>query len=408
VADKNLTYRHSGAAVEPGELQSHYGAGQFESAISIPERTRAMANDLFANLLATGGPHQKTIVFCARDDHAGEVAAALNNAYAHWCADAGEMRVEPYAFRCTAQSGGAAMIPDLKGAARSHFVACTVDLLSTGVDVPALNNVVFLRYMRSPITFYQMIGRGTRIDEKSGKLMFRVYDYTDATRLLGEDFTSRAPVVGAPSSAGAAGTGATGDGGVDDTPVNSTIVVEGLSVRIEDGGRFVLWREAGRDVRLPVAEYRARLAAELRAEAPDVTTFRRIWVEPPKRRTLIEGLARRGFTPRVIAHIDAMHDYDSFDVLAATAYDAAPRTRDDRVARFGRDHRDWLAPMPADARAAVLALAGAFRLGGTDELENRGVLQTPAVRRAGGLAAISKLGEPQKVLRATRERLFAT
>ena len=41
-----------------------------------------MAGDLFHHLLATGGPHQKTIVFCVRDLHADHVATAMNNLYA--------------------------------------------------------------------------------------------------------------------------------------------------------------------------------------------------------------------------------------------------------------------------------------------------------------------------------------
>lgn len=406
VAEHKLTYKHDGSAASADDLKSHYGAGQFESAISIPARTEAMADDLFAQLLATGGPHQKCILFCANDDHAGEVAAAMGNAYARWCAATGEKPAQPYAFRCTAKSNGAAMIPDLKGAARSHFIACTVDLLSTGVDVPALNNVVFLRYMRSPITFYQMIGRGTRIDEGSGKLMFRVYDYTDATRLLGEDFTSRAPTVTEPTTEG---TGPGSGGGTDDgdAPPTSLIVVQGLTVRIEDGGRYVLTREDGRDVRLPVEEYRRRLAEEVRREAADVAAFRRIWIEPPRRRALIDALLSRGFTPRVITQVDGMAAYDEFDVLAMTAYRATPRTRDDRAGRFPLDNDAWLKPMPADGRATVLALAAAFARGGTDELENSGVLQTPAVRRAGGLPAIARVGPPAQVLRDTRERLFA-
>ena len=47
-----------------------------------------------------------------------------------------------------------------------------MELLTTGVDVPGVRNIAFFRYMKSPIAFYQMIGRGTRIDEPTGKLMF--------------------------------------------------------------------------------------------------------------------------------------------------------------------------------------------------------------------------------------------
>ena len=41
----------------------------------MPERVAEMCADLFAHLVATGGPEQKTIVFCARDQHADRVAA---------------------------------------------------------------------------------------------------------------------------------------------------------------------------------------------------------------------------------------------------------------------------------------------------------------------------------------------
>lgn len=95
-------------------------------------------------------------------------------------------------------------LPDFRGSASSHFVATTVDLLTTGVDIPSVRNIGFFRYMKSPISFYQMIGRGTRIDEPTGKLMFTVYDYTGATRLFAMAFIS-----GPPGPEGPAGPGLT-------------------------------------------------------------------------------------------------------------------------------------------------------------------------------------------------------
>jgi len=56
-------------------------------------------------LLASGGPEQKTIVFCARDRHADAVAMGMNNLYAAWCAASGKPRAEPYAFKCTGICG---------------------------------------------------------------------------------------------------------------------------------------------------------------------------------------------------------------------------------------------------------------------------------------------------------------
>ncbi len=94
----------------------------------------------------------------------------MNRLYAEWCAAQGILagrRAEPFAFKCTSESGGAGMIADFKGAAHSFFIASTVDLLSTGVDVPEVRNIVFFRYMTSPISFYQMVGRGTRLTAES-------------------------------------------------------------------------------------------------------------------------------------------------------------------------------------------------------------------------------------------------
>ena len=396
---KVLTDGLSGRPMGVAETQAHYDAGQFDSLITMPDRTRAMCEDLFGLWLATGGPEQKSIIFCARDDHASRVADELSNLYAAWCGSTGQERADPYAFRCTAQSGGQSMIGDLKAAERSHFVACTVDLLSTGVDIPWLRNVVFMRHMKSAITFYQMLGRGTRIHEPSGKLMFRAYDYTDATRLLGTGFLSEARTVSEPKIAPSVDP----DLGLEP----GTLVVEGITVEVRDGGRFVLMGGPGGEQRMPLEEYRARIVAELKAEAVDAAGFRAIWVEPPQRRRLMDRLVAAGLSPRVLQEVDGLRAYDTFDVLGAAAYAITPRTRDDRAARFRLDHGAWLTPMPPDSRAAVEALAGQFARNGTEELETPDVLRVPAVARAGGLAALKKLGSPADVLRETRTRLLA-
>ena len=385
LSGKRLSDHRSGQSVGLAETQAHYDAGQFDALVTMPERTRAMCEDLFGLWLATGGPEQKSIVFCARDDHAGRVADELNNLYATWCGNTGQERAEPYAFRCTAQSAGQSMIGDLKAAERSQFIACTVDLLSTGVDVPWLRNVVFMRHMKSAISFYQMLGRGTRIHEPSGKLMFRAYDYTDATRLLGAGFLSEARTVKEPKTSPPPGD--------PDAPLPAgTLVVEGITVEVRDGGRFVLMGGTGGETRMPLEEYRERIVAELRAEAADADRFRAIWIEPPRRRTLIDRLVAAGLSPRVLQEVDGLRAYDSFDVLGSAAYALTPRTRDDRAHRFRRDQAAWLGVMPRDARAAVEALAAQFARGGTEELETPDVLRVPAVARAGGLAALKKLG----------------
>jgi type I restriction enzyme R subunit len=74
-----------------------------------------------------------------------------------------------------------------------------VDLLEAGVDIERLNAVVFFRYLQSPIKFYQMVGRGTRIHEETQKYKFWLYDYTGVTACSApSSFPSRRdPVAGA-------------------------------------------------------------------------------------------------------------------------------------------------------------------------------------------------------------------
>jgi type I restriction enzyme R subunit len=76
----------------------------------------------------------------------------------------------------------------MRGSGERCFVACTVDLLATGVDIERLNAVVFFRHLESSILFYQMVGRGTRIHEETQKYKFWLYDYTGVTDLFGTDF----------------------------------------------------------------------------------------------------------------------------------------------------------------------------------------------------------------------------
>jgi hypothetical protein len=217
-----------------------------------------------ASLLDTGGPEQKTIVFCASDGHADAVAAEMNNLYTDWCREQGRPRREPHAFKCTASVSGNDVLPDFKGASGHHFFATTVDLLTTGVDVPWVRNVAFFRYLQSPIAFYQMVGRGTRLDHPSGKLMFRVYDFTNATRLFGQEFLTRISVAEGLGQTGKDEEGRKGagpTGGARRGP--TTVRVSGFDVLVTDAGRFILTQEGGRDVPVSVDEYRHRLAERL-------------------------------------------------------------------------------------------------------------------------------------------------
>ena len=117
--------------------------------------------------------------------------------------------------------------------------------------MPAVRNVVFFKYVSSAISFYQMVD-AARASRATGKLMFRVYDYTNATRLFGEQFRSRAATVTE------AGAGPAIEGDEEGEDGVRVIAVEGLIAKIVDGGRFVLMNQDGRDLRMPIQECRGR------------------------------------------------------------------------------------------------------------------------------------------------------
>jgi len=413
IIQRNPTDARTGKPLTAQQIAARYDGHTFEKQVILPDRVRLMCRDLFdqmrINVIHRApdgtllGPRQKTIIFCASDWHADLVATEMNNLYAAWCSATGEERFDPYAFKCTSEAGDAkTTINDLRGSVRTHFVATTVDLLSTGVDIRPIRNIAFFKYVASPIAFYQMIGRGTRIDEPTGKLVFSVYDYTGATRLFGEEFVTRPPREGTDTSA---------DGAGDDLPQRPpplpTVWVEGFAPVVNDLGRFVATTVDGQLGMIPLEDYQRGMAAALVKECRALSDFRTRWVDPPSRRELLDALVSAGYSPQIVRLLEDMNDYDLFDVLAELGYGLAPRTRADRALAFRYKQNDWLARLPERTRKAVLAVADLFATGGTDDLENLYIFQTPEVRQAGGVAALGLTGDAGAIIRETKERIFA-
>jgi type I restriction enzyme R subunit len=392
LANKKLRDPVTGAPVSFGDLEKKYKATRFEGLLKLPDRVEKLATDLFDQLRAHGGPEQKTIIFCASDDHADNVTAAMNNLYARWCATTGKARVEPYAFKCTGASDGNDLVPDFRGSRTHHFIATTVDLLSTGVDLPCVRNIVFARYLRSPILFYQMLGRGTRIDPATQKLMFRVWDYTNATRLFGKEFISPLETEYEEGEGGKPG------------PVR--VEARGISVDILDGGHSLLANVDGKAMPVSVADYKTRLASALLREAPDLATFVGQWIDPQRRVELIARLPESGTSAEKIRLLSGMNDYDLYDVLAQLAYHSAARTRLHRVEAFAHTNAEWLAALGSRTENVLLALVHQFVENGTEGLELTELFDLPPVKQAGGLDALMAHDDPKLLLMETKRRLF--
>lgn len=376
------------------EIRDKYEAQNFEDIIQLPDRVKAMCKDLFEMLLETGGPHQKTVIFCTRDTHADAVAREMNNLYAEWCNKNNQKRLEPYAFKCTAAVGGSRYIADLRGSERSHFIATTVDLITTGVDVPILRNVVFFKYVNSPIAFQQMLGRGSRIHLPTNKLMFRVYDYTNASRLLGKSFAVKPSPTREPKEP-------------SEGRKERIIRVEGFDVHINPAGKYIVTKIRDRMEMITVEEYEQIIASRLTEKIKTTDQLRNYWIDPQKRKELIDFLPDDGRGVRLLRELTERQDYDLYDILAEIGFGIAPKKRAERAFAFQYKNKNWLDTLPQNVRDALLTLASQFEKGGIEELENPHIFQIPEINKSGVLEALRILGEPNEVILETKRRLLS-
>lgn len=383
--------------------KSEYTGKDFDDELFIELRTPKMCADLFKLLCENGGPEQKVIIFCTREIHADRVAQHMNNLYVQWCKQQGQTPKDHYAFKCMGgANNGADMIEPMRGSGERAFIACTVDLLEAGVDIERLNAVVFFRYLQSPIKFYQMVGRGTRIHEETKKYKFWLYDYTDVTQLFGTDFITKPPRPGGGSGGGDSGGG--DGGGNDDGPAVAEI--GGQSVIINAQGRFILCSRDGRDTPIPVDEYRKEVIQRVLSEAHNLDEFRALWIEQQKRRHLIDHLLGDNFSPEVIREIDQMNDFDLYDFFGKYGYHARALKRPERGELYINQNEGWFKNMDGKAAIVLKGLGHQFAQGGTDALESQNLWEVPEIRLAGGLNALRGLGAPAKVMYEAKSRLF--
>lgn len=116
---------------------------------------------------------EKTLVFCVNQVHAVRVCNLLNAAFHKVYGDEWNQAAVQV---ITGRTDEVAKVIRRYKTERLPSVAITVDLLTTGIDVPAITNLVFMRRVRSRILYEQMKGRATRRCDDIGKTVFRIYD----------------------------------------------------------------------------------------------------------------------------------------------------------------------------------------------------------------------------------------
>ncbi|MCF8716459.1 type I restriction-modification system endonuclease [Joostella atrarenae] len=127
---------------------------------------------------------EKTLIFAVRDSHADMIVDILREEFANIGCDIEQGAIEKITGSAYDPTGLTKRLKNEK----YPTIAVTVDLLTTGIDVPQITNLVFLRRVRSRILFEQMLGRATRKCDDIGKEYFRIYDAVKVYEAL-EDYT---------------------------------------------------------------------------------------------------------------------------------------------------------------------------------------------------------------------------
>ncbi|NES39710.1 DEAD/DEAH box helicase family protein [Micromonospora sp. PPF5-17] len=425
-----------------------YRVEELERRLILPERTQEAARYLTEYLRRTDRMG-KTIVFCVNQDHAARFREAMVNlnrdlmqAYPDWV------------VRITADEG------DLGRGLLDRFqqpdepvpvVVTTSRLLSTGVDVPTVKNIVLFAGIKSMPLFKQTIGRGTRLDEENGKEYFTIIDFAGATRLFedpefdgppirrtevgeGEELppeaTAPVPVDSAdpdgdePVVASAEPAYSHEDGGdlppdeadevIDPDEIagvrrrSAAFTVSGIDVRVASEGMYVVNPETGA-LRLVRFEQWVRDRTRELDLRPDSLLAQ--WATVRGRRELRDALREElGISLDDLARRLNKPDCDPIDLLVHLAWDEPLKTRRDRADRFSREERAFLERYATEARQVLAALVDKYSAYGPDELDAK-VLQLPPFRDMGSPAELAaRFGGPDKMRDAFDDlgrRLFA-
>ncbi len=407
------SYDAHGWRPEPGQLDRYgreipdeeYQTKDFHRAVFLKAHTRAVARNITEFLKRTNRL-AKTVVFCVDQEHAAEMRRQLQNLNKDlW------KQYPDYVVRITAAEG------DLGAERLSQFVdpenetpaiVTTSRLLTTGVDIPTCTNIVIARVINSMVEFKQIIGRGTRLRDDYGKLVFNILDYTNASHLFADpDFD------GEPAMIVEAGMDRFGRPGPETTlaPGEATDEGETLHGREESrgytagapGGPQKYYVDAGwveieahlvyeldpDGNRLQVIKLTDYTAGKVRALYPTAVTLREGWSDPEHREDLIKALADKGIDLAYLREVTGQPEADPFDLLCHLAFNAPLRTRRERAARLRQNRPDFFEGYGPKARAILNDLLDKYTEYGLAQFKIPDTLKVPPISSYGTLPEIT-------------------
>jgi type I restriction enzyme R subunit len=314
-----------------GEIETgkRYTESDFNKIIEIKER-EAHRVKIFMEQI---NQSEKTLVFCATQDHALAVRDLINQM---------KTSKDPnYCQRVTANDGalGEQHLRDFQDNEKTiPTILTTSQKLSTGVDARNIRNIVLMRPINSMIEFKQIIGRGTRLYD--GKDYFTIYDFVKAHHHFNDpewDGEPLEPEPREPRPAPPPGPPVPPGPGPEPAPPRRKIKVklaDGKARTIQHMMSTTFWHPDGTP--MSAQQFMEMLFGKLPAFFKDEAELRALWSDPTTRKKLLQGLAEAGFGHDQLAEMQKIIDAeksDLFDVLAHVAYAMPPLTREERATK---------------------------------------------------------------------------
>ena len=362
-----------------------YTNSDFDYNIILEDRTYEVAKEITEYLKSTDRM-QKTIVFCATEDHAERMRIALNNL------NADMVKENPdYVVRITGSDtyGKSKLDYFISVSAPYPVIATTSKLLSTGADCKMTKLIVLDEMISSMTEFKQIIGRGTRLREKEGKSHFVVMDFRNVTRLFSDpDWDGPIEMVDGydpehkptprPPKPG------NGDDPVAPPTVDKYVVDEnGCDVHII-GKRVEVYDVDGKLLRQEsIVDY---TKSNILGKYASLDNFILKWTSEEKKEVIRELLKEQGIDLEQMKADQGMTDVDDFDFICHVAYDQKPLTRRERANNVKK--RDFLSKYSGVAREVLEALLDKYMNTGIYEIEKTEILQ---------LDPFKKFGKPSKI-----------
>ncbi|TVL97484.1 MAG: restriction endonuclease subunit R [Candidatus Brocadia sp. WS118] len=312
--------------VEEGRI---YVETDFNRIIEIKAREKKRVEIMLSEI----NQKEKTIIFCATQDHALAIRDLVNQLK--------ESSDPNYCQRVTANDGalGEQHLRDFQDNERTiPTILTTSQKLSTGVDARNIRNIVLLRPINTMIEFKQIVGRGTRLFE--GKDYFTIYDFVNAYHHFSDPEWDGEPLEPEPQEPKKPGEP---KDPVDppEPPPEPPAPRKLLKIRLRDGKEREIqhmiatsfWNADGKPI--SVEEFLINLYGKLPEFFNNEDELRQIWSVPSTRKSFLEKLEEAGYGKEELSNLQKLinaEKSDLFDVLEYVSFAIKPITRVERVA----------------------------------------------------------------------------